>query len=175
MFSRISCLVMCVSLAGFCCMTALDANAATNEEPLSGYVLSIDQGAPGADEIARKDYQAAIKAAQRADRKNNSLSAQHTLCVSYIALGKLDLADAACSRSVTLAHGMITTAQNPHGHKNREGLAKAYSNRSVLRIMQGNREAAAKDLSKAQAQRRDTAIIQRNLESNAGTLQFAGR
>ena len=130
--------------------------------PQSGFVLSVDELGPGSAALLRGDYDAAIEAAQRANRLGRSLSAELTLCAAHIGRNSLDEAVSACDRAVDSAQSQITTLRNPHGHTNRLGLAKAYSNRGILRVLRGELQAAAADFAKALRQQRHTAVVAHN-------------
>ena len=157
-------------------VTVLIASVAVAEEtaPFHGnFVLSVDRGTPGAEEMLRGDYADAIAIVNRYSNVSSDLSAQHTLCAANIALANFADAEIACERAIKLARKIITTPRQPHGHRNREGMAKAYSNRAVLRALQGDTNAANDDLLKAERQNRERETIRKNLETNETRSQLA--
>jgi tetratricopeptide (TPR) repeat protein len=123
--------------------------------------------------LLRGDFNAAIEAAQQATQVNRDLSAYLTLCAAYIRANSLELATAACDRAVNLANVPITTMRNPHGHTNREGLAKAHLNRGVLRTALGELEEARTDFEFALRQDRRLAIARHNLQLNESMMLAA--
>lgn len=110
-----------------------------SQDASTRYVLSIDKGALGSHEIRHGEYALAIDLISRRNGVEDDLSAQHSLCVAHIALQQFDDATIACQAASELADNIITTARNPHGHKNREGIAKAQSNLAVLQEMMDRR------------------------------------
>lgn len=175
MYTKIATAFTFLSLSALCCAPADAAQPNNNETSKPGFVLSIDEGTPGADELGRGEYAAAVDVATRRNHRGQDLSAQHLLCAAYIAMEQLDNAEIACDRALSLARTMISTARNPHGHKNRPGLAKAYSNRAVLRALQGDKEAAAMDFESAMAQRRERVTIRHNMNVSETRTQYARR
>lgn len=129
-----------------------------------GYILSIDDGGPGATALSRGDYAAAVAEAAPYSRHHRSLSAMLTLCAANISLGELLQAQSVCDSAVELAAKPLTTTRNPHGHANREALAKAHSNRGVLRALQGDLVGAQVDFDLASKQRRYRDVVLHNLE-----------
>lgn len=140
----------------------------------TGYYLSIDEGSAGSDELLRGDYDAAVSAAQQAAQSARSLSAYLTLCAAYVRSNALEAAVVACDTAVELAAVPITTLRNPHGHTNREGLAKAYLNRGVLRTVLGDPQAARADFEFALQQDRELEAVRHNLQLNE-VVMTAGR
>jgi tetratricopeptide (TPR) repeat protein len=132
----------------------------------AGYYLSIDEQGAGSDELLRGDYAAAINAATDATLVGRDLSAYLTLCAAYIRSNSLELATAACDRAVNLANVPITTMRNPHGHTNRDGLAKAHLNRGVLRTALGETDGARSDFEYALSMDRQSEIARHNLQLN---------
>ncbi len=138
-----------------------------------GYILSIDLKGPGSDELVRGNYDAAIDVAKRSAGHGHTLSAYLTLCAAYIRKSILDEAQIACNKAVELAKSPITTNHSPYGRANREGLAKAYTNRAVLRILQGNLRAANNDFAFAQRQNRHSEIIEHNMKVSSRVPKLA--
>jgi tetratricopeptide (TPR) repeat protein len=164
MFSRI---LLSVTILGVATPAIADTTAASEESPIparSGFVLSVDTGAPGSESLVNGNYDAAIKSAKRSARLSHQRSAYLTLCAAYI--GKAALAEAreACDAAVDSAQTPITTARVPYGHRDREGLAKAYSNRAILKTLLGETEAARADIELAARQNRHLAVIEHNEE-----------
>lgn len=151
-----------------------DATPSADSVP-TGYYLSIDEGSAGSDELLRGDYDAAVTAARQAAHSSRSLSAYLTLCAAYVRSNALDAAVAACDRAVELAEVPITTLRFPHGHTNREGLAKAYLNRGVLRTALGEFQAARADFEFALSQDRETAAVRHNLQLTEARMTAASR
>ena len=144
-------------------------DAAAETRP-AGYYLSIDEGSAGSEALLRGDYAAAIDAAQGASRAGRNLSAYLTLCAAYIRSNALESAVAACDKAVELASTPVTTLRNPYGRTNREALAKAYLNRGVLRMAQGEIEAANADFERALDQDRELEAVRHNLRLNESRL-----
>jgi Flp pilus assembly protein TadD len=138
-----------------------------------GYYLSVDEGGPGSGELMRGDFDAAIVAAQHAVRTGHGLSAYLTLCAAYIRTNALDSARTACDSAVSLAGEPITTMRNPHGHTNRDGLAKAHLNRGVLFTALGEVAAARTDFEVARRQDREPEVVGHNLALNASLMSAA--
>lgn len=139
------------------------ADADTQEPPAPrGYILNIDDDGPGADALARGDFAAAAAQASAYSRHHASLSVYLTLCVANIGLGQLEAAAEPCDSAVDLAAKPLTTSRNPHGHANREGLAKAHANRGVLRALDGDLSGAQADFDKASKQRRFREMVRHN-------------
>lgn len=144
MFSKIS--IVCF----LACAAGIAPTAFADNVPSNQLTLSIDEDAPGAEAMLRGDYAAAVDAVRLVDHRSEDISAQHTLCAAYIAQRLLPEAELACDTALQLAQSMITTARYPHGHKDRDGLEKAFSNRAVLRLLQGDTKAADTDIASAQ-------------------------
>lgn len=147
------------------------------EQTLSGtsYVLSIDERGPGSADMLAGNYTDAAQAAARSFESGDNLSAQHTLCAANIALANFVAAEAACDRAIDLAKRTISTTANPYGQRNREGLAKAYSNRAVLHALQGDEMKARSYLRQAQRADRINATVDHNLRIADGSERAARR
>lgn len=143
--------------------------------PRSGFVLSVDTDGPGAASLVSGDYDAAIKSASRATRLSDERSAYLTLCAAYI--GKAALAEArdACNAAVDAAQAPLTTARVPYGHRDRDGLAKAYSNRAILRVLLGEMEAAREDIELASRQNRHLEVVEHNHDVMSASPRLARR
>lgn len=149
-----------------------DTSPPTDAKP-AGYYLSIDEQGAGSDDLLRGDYDAAIAAASQATHKGRDLSAYLTLCAAYVRSNALQPAIAACDTAVDLANVPITTMRNPHGHTNREGLAKAHLNRGVLRMALGKTAEARADFEFAISQDRRLEAAQHNLRLNESRMAAA--
>lgn len=149
-----------------------DASSSVETKP-AGYYLSIDEGGAGSEALLRGDYEAAIAAARHETRAGRSLSAYLTLCAAYIRSNALESAVAACDMAVDLANVPITTMRNPHGHTNREGLAKAHLNRGVLRMALGELAEASADFEFAIGQDRRLEAAQHNLRLSESRMTAA--
>lgn len=142
----------------------------------TGYYLSIDEKGAGSDQLLRGDYHAAIAAAesvQHFEMSGQALSAHLTLCVAYIRVSALDEATAACDKAVSLARRPITTLSNPHGHVNRDGLAKAHLNRGVLLAILGDLESASADFNVALRQNRQPDVVRHNMQVSSAQMTAA--
>ena len=84
------------------------------------------------------------------------------MCAAHIRKASGNEARSICDRTIELAQQLITTSQNPHGHKNRDGLAMAYSNRGVLRAVSGDLIGANADFDRALQQNRHTDVARHN-------------
>lgn len=128
----------------------------------SGFILSVDTAAPGSAALQEGNYSVAIRHAKTALRLGESRSTYLTLCAAYIGQAALEEAVVACDEAVSAAKAPLTTERMPHGHRDRDGLAKAYSNRAVLRALRGDVAAAAADLESAAQQNRHEAVVRNN-------------
>lgn len=140
----------------------LVATATPAADGASRFILSVDSSAPGSSAVLEGDYAVAVRQASKALKLGQSRSAYLTLCAAYIAQAALEKAATACDEAVTAAETSLTTARVPHGHRDRDGLAKAYSNRAVFRALSGDTRAAAADLKSAARQNRQEAVIRNN-------------
>lgn len=169
-----------------CVLLVLISATSAADEPLqspslaaqksTGYFLSIDKKGAGSNQLLRGDYHAAIAAAESAhrfDMSGQAFSAQLTLCVAYIRVSALDEAIAACDKAVSLAREPITTLRNPHGHVNRDGLAKAHLNRGVLSAILGDMESASADFNVALRQNRQSDVVRHNMQVSSVQLAAA--
>jgi tetratricopeptide (TPR) repeat protein len=159
-----NCRFLCLIYVFVAPLVSLSSSQATQASEPSGYYLSIDEGTAGSAELMRGDFGAAIAAAHAAARVDQGLSAHLTLCVAYIRTNALENAAAACDKAVRAADVPITTLGNPYGQRNREGLAKAYMNRGVLRTILGELEAAKIDFDYALRQNRQSEMVRHNLQ-----------
>jgi hypothetical protein len=159
-----NCRFLCLIYVFVAPLVSLSTSQATQASEPSGYYLSIDEGTAGSAELMRGDFGAAIAAAHAASRVDQGLSAHLTLCVAYIRTNALHNAAAACDKAVRVADVPITTLGNPYGQRNREGLAKAYMNRGVLRTILGELEAAKIDFDYALRQNRQSEMVRHNLQ-----------
>lgn len=173
--------LLCVLLVLFSATSAADETSqlpSSVAQKSTGYLLTIDEKGAGSEQLLRGDYYAAIAAAESAQRFENSaqaLSAQQTLCVAYIRVSALDEAAAACDKAVSLARAPITTLRNPHGHVNRDALAKAHINRGVLLAILGDTETASADFGVALRQNRQSDVVRHNMRlSSAQTTAARG-
>ncbi len=130
--------------------------------PNAGFILLIDDDAPGAEAMLDSRFGDAVEAAATTNRQDEQLSARMVLCAALIASGDLDAAVEVCDEAVELARAPITTGMNPHGHSDREALAMAYSNRAVLRWLRGNVDGADADVTRALRQNRHANEVRHN-------------
>ena len=56
----------------------------------------------------------------------------------------------------------------PYGHRDRDGLAKAYSNRAILHTLTGEVEAALEDIELASRQNRHLEVVEHNQDVMSG-------
>lgn len=171
--------LLCVLLVLFSATSTADENLqppSSAAQKSTGYVLSIDEKSAGSDQLLSGNYDAAIAAAesvQHFETTGQALSAQQTLCVAYIRIGALRNAIAACDKAVSLARTPITTLSNPHGHVNRDGLAKAHLNRGVLFAILGNLESASADFDVALRQNRQADVVRHNMQVSSAQMAAA--
>ncbi len=156
-----------LSLALFCCLPFSGLQA---EESASGFILLIDEEAPGATEMVAGRFDEAAAIASGARLHVDEVGASIVECAALIASHELDAAEAACDRSVELAQRPITTVYNPRGHRDREALAMAYSNRAVLRSLRGDANGAASDITVALRQNRFESDVVHNQRVSATSL-----
>ncbi len=156
-----------ISIAALCCLPATGLSA---EETNPGFILLIDEDAPGVELLLDSRLNDAVETAADARHLKDPLASHNLLCAALIAKRDLDEAAPACDRAVELAGEPITTGQNPHGHSNRDALAMAYSNRAVLNWLRGNAEQADNDIRRALRQNRHTTEIRHNEQVGAASL-----
>lgn len=156
-----------LSIALFCCLPLSGIQA---EESARGYVLLIDEDAPGASALVAGRFDEAADAATGARMHADEVGASTVACAALIAQRDLDAAEGVCDRSVELAQRPITTVYNPRGHADREALAMAYSNRAVLRSLRGDAAGAAADIDRALRQNRYQSDVAHNKQISANAL-----
>ena len=117
------------------------SSKATAVPQTTGFVLSVDRKAPGSKSLVDGDYDAAIKRATASVKLNQQRSAYLNLCAAYIGKRALQEARKVCDDAVQAAESPITTARSPYGGRDRDGLAKAYSNRAILNMLLGKVDA----------------------------------
>ena len=156
-----------LSIALFCCLPLSGLQA---EESAHGFILLIDEDAPGASALVAGRFDEAATVATSSRLHADEVGASTVACAAYIAQRDLDAADAVCDRSVELAQRPITTVYNPRGHADREALAMAYSNRAVLRSLRGDRAGAAADLERALRQNRFEADVAHNRQVSTSNI-----
>ncbi len=156
-----------IAIATICC---LPLSAVQAEESANGFVLLIDEDAPGASALVAGRFDEAVDAAVSAKMHADEVGASTVACAALIAGRDLEAADDVCDRSVELAQRPITTVYNPRGHADREALAMAYSNRAVLRSLQGDAAGAASDLDRALRQNRYEADVRHNQRRSTSEL-----
>ncbi|MDJ0909295.1 MAG: hypothetical protein QNI99_08870 [Woeseiaceae bacterium] len=156
-----------LSIALFCCLPLSGIQA---EESAHGFVLLIDEDAPGASAMVAGRFDEAVDAATSARMHADEVGASTVACAALIAQRDLDAADEACDRAVELAQRPITTVYNPRGHADREALAMSYSNRAVLRSLRGDATGAAADIERALRQNRYEADVAHNRQVSASNI-----
>ena len=150
-----------------CCLPFAGAHA---EDAANGFILLIDESAPGARAMIEGRFEEAAEAAADARMHADQVAASTVACAALIASGELDAAETACDSSVELAQRPITTVYNPRGHRDREALAMAYSNRAVLRSLRGDADAAASDIAIALRQNRYQAEVNHNQQLSTAAV-----
>jgi hypothetical protein len=109
------------------------------------------------------EYEAAIAAASRnhAMAAETQLGASTNLCVAYTLTREFEQALAPCNKAVSMAgafrHTVLLSSAS------REVLAKALSNRGVLRALSNDTAGASADFEKATAMQRSWAAANANL------------
>ena len=162
MFSRILLSIATLSIAAPVIAESDSAKSASAALAQPGFILSVDTDGPGADSLIGGNYDAAIASAAKSTRFSQQRSAYLTLCAAYIGKAALDEARTACDLAVDAAQAPITTARVPYGRRDRQGLAKAYSNRAILMTLLGDAEAARSDFALAARQNRIADVVQHN-------------
>jgi len=151
----------------------VEASARTDDAESSAYILSVDSNSPGIEHLNSGDYDAAITAAGTTAQHSQILSAHLVMCAAHIRKASIVAAQYVCDMAIELAQQPITTSRNPHGHKNREGLAMAYSNRGVLRAVSGDSAGANADFERALQQNRRTDVAIHNKRINQTAARVA--
>ncbi len=154
-------------IAALCCLPVAGLEA---EETNPGFILLIDEDAPGIEQLLDRRLGEAVETADDAKRLRDPLASHNLLCAAFIAKRDLEEAVAACDTAVDLAGEPITTGKNPHGHSNRDALAMAYSNRAVLNWLRGDADKAGDDIRRALRQNRHTDEIRHNEQVGAAAL-----
>ena len=156
-----------LTVALFFCLPLAGVQA---DDSANGFVLLIDEEAPGASEMLDGRFDEAAELAAAAKLHADEVGASTVACAALIASRSLDAANDACDRAVELAQRPITTVFNPRGHRDRSALAMAYSNRAILRAMHGDADGAADDLDRALRQNRHEADVAHNQNVSASAL-----
>jgi len=152
------CTSICMSIAALLLvLSSVAANAADNPR----YIMSVDTNGPGTHELLAGDYDKAIERASLPQFKN-SLAAHLTVCSAQIGLGNYQEAELSCDAAVKLAKSSVVTARKAQGERDREGLAKAYSNRAILNRLLQRHQAAEQDFALALRQKRQQDTINHN-------------
>lgn len=152
------CTSICASLAG---MLLVLSSFAVNAADESRFIMSVDTNGPGTQELLVGNYEQAIQRASLPQYKK-SLAAHLTLCSAQIGIGNYHEAQSSCDTAVKLAKSSVVTARKAQGERDREGLAKAYSNRAILNRLLQRDEAAEQDFSLALVQKRQQNTIRHN-------------
>ncbi|MEM9209107.1 MAG: hypothetical protein AAGA61_07665 [Pseudomonadota bacterium] len=160
-------IVRTLFIAALCCAPFATSDAEPSDE--TRFVLLVDEDAPGIEQLLEQRPEAAMDVAADAARLRNPEASQTLLCITLIAQRRLDDAEAPCDAAVTLAEVPLTSLRNPYGHRNRESLAIAYSNRAVLNALRGDVDAADDDIVRALRQKRHRDALLRNQAVVAAT------
>ena len=151
----------------------IEAGVILDDTKRGAYILSVDTNSPGIELLNSGDYDAAIIAARNTAQHSQAFSAHLVMCAARIRQARIIEAQKTCDRAIELAQQPITTLRNPHGHRNREGLAMAYANRGVLRAVSGDNDGANADFERALQQNRRTDVTIHNKRVNDRALQVA--
>ncbi len=125
------------------------------------FMMSVDTNGPGTQAVLAGDYNKAIQLATLPHYKQ-SLAAHLTICTAQIGLGNYHEAQLPCEKAVELAKASVVTARKAQGERDRDGLAKAYSNRAILNRLLQRHAAAELDFSLALRQKRQQNTIRHN-------------
>jgi len=173
MIFKITMSILLITLTGAANADKNDAATSLTNSRSTAYVLSVEANGPGIDLLNSGNFDAAIRIAQNTAQHSQALSAHLVMCAAHIRKASTLEAQIICDRAIELAKLPITTSRNPHGHKNREGLAMAYSNRAILRSISGNHEGASADFALALQQKRNTNVTIHNKRIHETRLQVA--
>lgn len=154
------CTSICATLVG---MLLVISSFAVDAADQSRFIMSVDANGPGTEAVLAGEYEQAIQLATLPQHKQ-SLAAHLTVCTAQIGLGNYLEAESSCNTAVKLAKSSVVTARKAHGERDREGLAKAYSNRAILNRLLQRDEAAELDFSLALRQKRQLHTIRHNRE-----------
>ena len=120
--------------------------AIAEEAPPSYEMMVIGNDAFG-DLIVDGKYESAIRKNLRKKTYRDQFALKNNLCVAYTMAGQLEEATKACDSAITAnRHAASPWAVRRHYTAWR---AVAYSNRGVLRLVQGDRDAARSDFEQA--------------------------
>ena len=147
-------------LSLLCCAPFATSDAQTSDA--HRFVLLVDADAPGIEQLLNRQPGKAMDAATDAARLRNPEASHTLLCITLIAQRQLADAEAPCETAVDLAEVPLTSLRKPFGHRNRESLAIAYSNRAVLNALRGEMDAADEDIALALRQKRHVDALRRN-------------
>ena len=142
------------------CCAPFASNAEMSDE--HRFVLLVDDDAPGIEQLLERRPEEAMDAATHAARLRDPEASHTLLCITLIAQRQLAEAEAPCETAVDLAEVPLTSLRKPFGHRNRESLAIAYSNRAVLNALRGEIDAADEDIAFALRQKRHVDALRRN-------------
>ena len=141
---------------------ASSARLAAEERPFEMGVYTNDVS--GTQALAG-DYDAAIASAARGARPHDGMDAlvlSTNLCVAYTAKGNFPHAAWSCDRAVRIA--LETDGRSyPLAAGAGSMIARAFSNRGVLRALSGSSDAAAADFRRAARAQADSGAARRNL------------
>ena len=143
-----------------CCAPFATSHAETSDK--HRFVLLVDDDAPGIEQLLERRPEEAMDAATHAARLRDPEASHTLLCITLIAQRQLAEAEAPCEAAVGLAEVPLTSLRKPFGHRNRESLAIAYSNRAVLNALRGEIDAADEDIAFALRQKRHVDALRRN-------------
>lgn len=143
-------LIQLLRCASACLITMLLAAHAAHGDDDMTYFMSISPSAPGSDALLANDYVKSVAIARSLrDDPNWSAVAELNLCVSYTMLNDYARARLACQKAVNAVLANKRQVEGRIRDLASEELAKAYSNRGVLRAMSDDFVGARKDFEKA--------------------------
>lgn len=143
-------LIQLLRYLGVCSITmSLAAHAAHGDDDMT-YFMSISPAAPGSSALLASDYVKGVAIARSLRNDPNwAAAAELNLCVSYTMLNDFARAKLACQRAVNAALAHKDQVEGRVLDLTSDDLAKAYSNRGVLRAMSDDLQGARKDFEKA--------------------------
>lgn len=158
-------LIQLLRCASACVVTMSLAAHATHDDDDMTYFMSISPNGPGSSALLANNYVKGVAIARSLRKDSNwSAAAELNLCVSYTMLNDFARARLACQRAVNAALANKQQVEGRIGDLISDDLAKAYSNRGVLRAMSDDFVGARQDFEKAGRLDRSSKFYSANLK-----------
>jgi tetratricopeptide (TPR) repeat protein len=116
---------------------------------LAEYRLTAFGGAPGFKQIMAEDYASASERLKWRSYDSHRYARYANLCVSQAMSSELEAALADCDRAVSVAPADLSAGLSPTYYRRSSVLTHLYSNRGVVRALNGDRFGAREDFERA--------------------------